>query len=176
MDALLQPSPTAHVTDQRSCCTSFLPTPDLCIALNNSRALAVRCLRRGIGRFLFFITGQNRILGGTQDTLQVLTETGEADFGDQIKVVSDIVDEASMSTLLTGAEAAFNKNHGQLMKFVEVRRKQAVARCLFPSSCASALSLLPADRPFCHDLAAFETHSSRAWRVPRGSPRSPSTT
>jgi hypothetical protein len=125
---------------------------------------------------LFFITGQNRILGGTQDTLQVLTETGEADFGDQIKVVSDIVDEASMSTLLTGAEAAFNKNHGQLMKFVEVRRKQAVARCLFPSSCASALSLLPADRPFCHDLAAFETHSSRAWRVPRGSPRSPSTT
>jgi hypothetical protein len=92
-------------------------------------------------RFLFFITGKNRILGGTQDTLQVLTETGEADFGDQIKVVSDIVDEASMHTLLTGAETAFNKNNGQLMKFVEVSPRrtltccavQCASRCLLPN-------------------------------------------
>ena len=69
---------------------------------------------------MFFITGSNRILGGTQDTLQVLTEAGEADFGDQLKHVTDILDEGTMKLLLSGAEAAFHKGDGRLMKFVQV--------------------------------------------------------
>jgi hypothetical protein len=70
---------------------------------------------------MFFIAGSNRVLGGTQDTLQVLTEAGEADMGDEIKHVTDIIDGASMKLLRSAAEAAFHKGDGRLMKFVQVR-------------------------------------------------------
>lgn len=73
-----------------------------------------------MSRFMFFIAGSGRILGGTQDTLEVLSESGEADMGDRNVSLGHIMDEATQEALMSAAETAFNKNNGQLMKFITV--------------------------------------------------------
>ena len=106
------------------CCRSCSPATSKylrTVAGNLSRQSRTGCLVAICApRFLFFITGSNRILGGTQDTLQVLTEAGEADMGDEFRHITDIIDEASMKVLRSAAEAAFHKGDGRLMKFVQV--------------------------------------------------------
>jgi hypothetical protein len=69
---------------------------------------------------MFFIAGSGRILGGTQDTLEVLSESGEADMGDKNVSLGHIMGEATQEALMSAAETAFNKNNGQLMKFITV--------------------------------------------------------
>ena len=73
-----------------------------------------------MSRFMFFIAGSGRILGGTQDTLEVLSESGEADMGDRNVSLGHIMDEATQEALMSAAETAFNKNNRQLMKFITV--------------------------------------------------------
>ena len=70
---------------------------------------------------MFFLLGSGRILGGTQGTLRLLDKAGDADMGDCVRVVGDVVDSGTLQRLLAGAEAAFNKASGQLMPFLQVR-------------------------------------------------------
>ena len=51
----------------------------------------------------------------------MLTEAGEADMGDQARHVTDIIEEDALKMLHSAAEAAFHKDDGRLMKFVQVR-------------------------------------------------------
>lgn len=71
-------------------------------------------------RFLFFNLSTGSILGGTQDTLQLLSEAGDADLVTNPKSLHDVVDDATLGTLMAAAELAFNKGTGQIMRFMQV--------------------------------------------------------
>ena len=80
-------------------------------------------------RFLFYCTGSGRVLGGTQDTLHLLSDGGDADLDDRMVLLEDLVDATDMVALEAGAEAAFRKGSEQLMKFAQVWWMAHTCKC-----------------------------------------------
>jgi hypothetical protein len=80
-------------------------------------------------RFLFYCTGSGRVLGGTQDTLHLLSDGGDADLDDRMVLLEDLVDATDMGALQAAAEAAFRKGSEQLMKFAQVWWVVPMCKC-----------------------------------------------
>jgi hypothetical protein len=74
-----------------------------------------------LSRFIFFSIRSRRLLGGTQESLQLICGSGDTDLQDSEVGLDRFLDDRAMDMLMAGAESAFNKGAGnQLMKSVRV--------------------------------------------------------
>jgi hypothetical protein len=73
-------------------------------------------------RFLFYAIRSGRILAGSEETMQIISGTGEVDLQEMELLLSQFMVPTDMQKLLEGAEAAFNKGPAsKMMKPLQVR-------------------------------------------------------
>ena len=113
--------------------------------------LSILCHAMLCCRFMFVTTGSRMVLGGTQETLFLVSGSHYVDLEDTPVPLERFIDAATMDILLAGAASTFDKlGPGALMKCVKVR---CCTRQGYPSTlevvCGQLEGLCAVSQPRC---------------------------